>query len=91
MEIIDLLITKKLLFHAAVSEKTIYRKRDPKSKLERSKQLLIIGKTKALLFNEINKELKKHFPKNMPIFYSVPIVYMNEELGGVLRENTAKV
>ncbi|MFD0798970.1 hypothetical protein ACFQZJ_15970 [Maribacter chungangensis] len=91
LEIIDLLMDKKLLLQAAVSEKTIYQKKTEKGELVSEHRTLIIGKTKGLLFSAINKELKKHFVENMPMLYSVPIIYMDEELADLLRENTAKV
>lgn len=91
LEIINLLMDKKLLLQAAVSEKTMYEKKSTEGELIRENRTLIIGKTKGLLFNTINEVLKKHFSENMPMLYSIPIVYMDEELATLLRENTAKV
>jgi uncharacterized protein involved in tolerance to divalent cations len=91
LEIINLLMDKKLLLQAAVSEKTIYQRKTESGKLISESRTLIIGKTKGLLFTAINKELKKHFFENMPMLYAVPIIYMDEELAQLLRENTAKV
>lgn len=91
LEIISLLMDKKLLLQAAVTEKTMYEKKSAEGGLIRENRTLIIGKTKGLLFNTINEVLKKHFSENMPMLYSIPIVYMDEELATLLRENTAKV
>lgn len=91
LEIINLLMDKKLLLQAAVTEKTMYEKKSAEGELIRENRTLIIGKTKGLLFNTINEVLKKHFSENMPMLYSIPIVYMDEELATLLRENTAKV
>jgi len=91
LEIINLLVDKNLLLQAAVSEKMVYEKKDSKGQLTGTKQTLIIGKTKALLFKTINEILKAHFSHNMPMVYAIPIVYMDEELATILRENTAKV
>jgi uncharacterized protein involved in tolerance to divalent cations len=91
LEIVDLLMDKELLFQAAISEKTIYRRKTEGGKLISEHRTLIIGKTKGLLFNTINKELKKYFFVDMPMLYAVPIIYMDEELAQLLRENTAKV
>ncbi|GEM_PF-1188315 len=91
LEIVNLLMDKKLLLQAAVSEKTIYQRKTKSGKLISESRTLIIGKTKGLLFSTINKELKKHFFENMPMVYAVPIIYMDEELANLLRENTAKV
>ena len=91
MEIINLLMDKKLLLHAIVSEKMVYQKKEAGGALEASKQTLIIGKTKALLFQAINQELKDKYPENMPWLYSIPIIYMDEDQITFLRANTAKV
>lgn len=91
LKIIDLLMNKKLMLQAAVSEKIMYSKKSAEGQLIRENRTLIIGKTKGLLFNAINEVLKKHFSTNMPMLYSIPIVYMDEELATLLRENTAKV
>ena len=91
MEIINLLMDKKLLFHAIVSEKVVYQKNGCSGKLESGVQTLIIGKTKALLFSTINKLLLKKYPQHMPLLYSVPIVYMDEGQATLLRSHTAEV
>lgn len=91
VQIITILVSKKLLLNAAISKKIVYKRHSETGKLERHKQTLIIGKTKALLFNDINQELKKRFAANMPMLYAVPIIYMDEELADRLRSNTAKV
>jgi len=91
LKIVDILMQKRLLLHAAISKKIIYHRHSETGQLIRKKQTLIIGKTKALLFNEINKELKNQFTENMPLLYAVPIVYMDEELATILRSNTAKI
>ena len=91
LQIISVLLEEKLLLHAAISKKTVYKFNEKAMKLEKQKQTLIIGKTKGLLFNNINKEIKAHFSENMPMLYAVPIVYMDEELATILRASTAKV
>lgn len=91
LKIIEILLEKKLLLHAALSKKTVFQYNKTHAKLEKQKHTLIIGKTKALLFNAINRELKDHFPENMPMLYAVPIVYMDDELATILRKSTAKV
>ncbi len=91
MEIIHLLMEKELLLHAIVSEKKVYQKKAVGGNLISNIQTLIIGKTKALLFKTINQELKKAYPNNMPILYSIPIVYMDDEQTAFLRAHTAEV
>lgn len=91
LKIMSILLEKKLLLHGALSKKTVYRYNEGQLRMEKEKHTLIIGKTKALLFPTINKELKDHFSENMPMLYAIPIVYMDEELAGILRISTAKV
>lgn len=91
MEIVDLLMTKSLLFSAGISEKQIFEKNPSNGILENKKQILIIGKTKSLLFKTINEVLKTNYASKMPLLYAIPIVYMDEEQSTLVRENTAKV
>jgi uncharacterized protein involved in tolerance to divalent cations len=91
LQIVALLLEKELLLHAAISKKTVYQFDHKENRILQKKQTLIIGKTKALLFEDINKQLKSHFLKNMPMLYAVPIVYMDEDLATFLRAGTAKV
>ena len=91
LDIIHLLMDKKLLLQAAISEKTIFQKKTGSGKLVSEKRTLIIGKTKALLFSTINEVLKTTFKDSMPMLYAVPIIYMDDSLAQLLRENTAKV
>lgn len=91
LEIIHLLMDKKLLLQAAISDKTIFQKKTGSGKLVNEKRTLIIGKTKGLLFTTINEVLKAAFKDNMPMLYAVPIIYMDDSLALLLRENTAKV
>ena len=90
-EIAKLLLEKNLIFSASISIKKIFTKNKVTGLIEYNKQTLIEGKTKALLFRKINKVLREAYPKNMPIFYAVPIVYMDEEQTQLLRNQTAKV
>jgi len=52
---------------------------------------LIQGKTKALLFDTIDKELRRLYPDDLPSIYSTPIVYMDWDQTVELKEKTAKV
>ncbi|WP_431137057.1 hypothetical protein [Psychroserpens mesophilus] len=54
-------------------------------------EVLIVATTKALLFNPINKILRKKHKHNMPILYAVPIVYMDELQTEELKSGTTKV
>ena len=88
---IDILLDKKLLMDASLSEKTTYFKNDTSQKLESKSNVLIIGRTKALLFQTIDQVLQQYYPNNMPSLYAVPIVYMNDDQSVAIREKTAKI
>lgn len=91
LTIIDILINKNLFLDAVISEKTIYTKNETTGQLDAKSHPLIIARTKALLFQTIDQELKKHYPNHMPGLYAVPIVYMNEDQAHEIREKTAKI
>lgn len=88
LEMVQMLTEKKLMLHAIISKKTVY---EYKNVLLKKKQFLIIGQTKGLLFKTINEKLQSKYPDNMPILYSVPIIYMDEQQTDYIREYTAKV
>lgn len=91
LEIIDLLLERKLLFNAMLSRKKVYEKCEDTRELCGKVQTLIIGKTKALLFNRINKLLTSKYPKKMPSLYCLPIVYIDPERGEKLLKETEKI
>ena len=76
-EIIEFLLEKKLVLDAWVSEKSVFMNRADQYKGRKKRQILIMCKTKALLFNAIDEALSEKYPKNMPTLYCVPIIYMN--------------
>jgi len=91
VEIADYLIEKKMILDAVIMEKVTTRRVDKSGKLQTVKQTLIMGKTKALLFNDIDAELRIKYPDNMPVLYSLAIVNMDWEQSNLLINNTAKV
>ena len=90
-EIIELLLEEKLVLDAWVSEKAVFMDRENQHESRNNKQILIMCKTKALLFNAIDQALTNRFPKNMPVLYCVPIIYMNSKQAERLRTQTLKV
>jgi uncharacterized protein involved in tolerance to divalent cations len=91
LKCIEILLNKKLLLDASISEKTTFSKNETSGKLESTSNVLILGRTKALLFQSIDQELKKNYPNNLPSLYAVPIVYMNEDQSNEIRKKTAKI
>ena len=86
-----LLFERNLILDAWVSEKTVFINRETQDTSMRKRQIMIMCKTKALLFNTINEALIEKYPRNMPELYCVPIIYMDQHQAKRLRENTAKV
>lgn len=91
IEIADYLIDNKMILEAVIVEQVAIRKKNSSGQNEMVKQVLVMGKTKALLFNDIDLELRKKYPDNMPVIYSIAIVNMDWEQSKLLIDNTAKV
>ncbi|NNC84655.1 MAG: hypothetical protein HKN75_01155 [Bacteroidia bacterium] len=91
LEISDFLVSKKLTVNAVILQNALVRKRDSSNQLISENQTFVMGKTKALLFNEIDRELRDKYPSNMPVLYSVPIVNMDWDQTEKLVEQTTKV
>lgn len=90
-DIIHFLVNKKLVLNALVQENVVLKKRGEKQAIVSEKQILIMGKTKALLFNTIDKLLREKYGSNMPILYSLPIVSMDFEQANELINETASI
>nr|WP_298924198.1 hypothetical protein [uncultured Allomuricauda sp.] len=88
-DIVDFLIDEKLMLNALVSNKVLH-KRSKNGQKESLEQTLVMGTTKALLFNKINKRIKKKFAENLPLIYAMPIIYMDEAQSADLRSSTEK-
>jgi uncharacterized protein involved in tolerance to divalent cations len=91
VEIADFLIKEKLMLSAAILENISGRRRTSDDEIQSIRQTLIIGKTKALLFNTIDEHLRKKYKEHMPIIYSLPIVNMDWEQANELIQGTTKV
>jgi len=89
IEIIDFLEDDKLIVDALIIET---QKRSRTNGIsQHSTYYMILGKTKALLFNTIDDALRSKYPDNLPSIYSTPIVNMDWDETKDLREKTAKV
>lgn len=51
----------------------------------------ITGKTKSLLFSEIDLRLRNKYVENIPEIYSHPIINMDWELANKLKADTEKI
>ena len=90
VEIADYLIENKLLLDAVITEKVVVRKQNKDGKFHSIDQALVMGRTKSLLFNYIDQKLRKRYPDDMPLVYSVAIVNMDWEQSNLLISKTAK-
>lgn len=91
IEVADLLIQKNMLLEATIHEDVMSRKKNESDTIEISKKSLVTGKTKALLFNEIEKLIKDLFSDNPPALYATPIAYMEWEQSRQLVDGVAKI
>jgi hypothetical protein len=91
IEIIDFLMEKNMIIEAVLLETVSVRKKKENQKPENTTQTLVMGKTKALLFNSIDQLLREKYQENMPIIYSTPIVNMDWEQSKKLVSDVAKV
>ena len=89
-EIADFLVEDRLITDAVLTNGT-KRTRDPSGKIISEPQILIRGKTKALLFDVIDKILREKYGNELPTIYSVPIVHMDWGQSNELREQTRQV
>ena len=92
-EIVDFLMEHSLILDAVMMEKVMVRKKGAGGKIETHRHTIILGKTKALLFVEIDKRLRVKYPDKemMPVLYSIPIVNMDWEQVDELMCETARV
>lgn len=92
-DISDYLSQKKLILNPIIIENAQSRKLDEADgkTVTSTSHYLLIGKTKGLLFNEIDLKLREKYPSNMPILYSLPITHMDWEQADELINKTVKI
>ena len=89
-EIADFLVEERLVVDAFITRGT-KRMRDEAGNVISEPQMLIRGKTKALLFNTIDQSLQEKYGAKIPTIYSVPIVHMDWDQSEELKEQTKQV
>jgi uncharacterized protein involved in tolerance to divalent cations len=91
-DISDFLSQKKLILNPIIIENAQGRKLDEvdEKSITSTAHFLLIGKTKGLLFNEIDLKLREKYPTNLPILYSLPITHMDWEQADELINKTVK-
>ena len=90
-QIADFLVENKLVLNAVFVEQVRTRKRGDNGNLLTENQTLIIGKTKASWFNDIDKKLRDRYGDKMPELYSVPIVNMDWQQADELVNETVSI
>ncbi|MEQ9404552.1 MAG: divalent cation tolerance protein CutA [Cyclobacteriaceae bacterium] len=75
-EIVEFLIREKLVVDAFISDGE-KQKLGNDGKIMKELQFLITAKAKALLFDKIDKEIRKKYASDVPEIYSLPIVNMD--------------
>ena len=88
--IVDFLIDEKLMLNALVSDNLLHKQLDC-GKRSSQPHYLIMGTTKALLFQKINQRVRAAYPENTPLIYAMPIVYMDDTQTTQLKTETEKV
>jgi uncharacterized protein involved in tolerance to divalent cations len=88
-EIVDFLENEKLIMDVIVLNAMSRIKK--KANITLQPHYLILGKTKALLFDIIDKTVREKYKDNLPSIYSTPIVNMDWDQRIELQEKTAKV
>lgn len=87
-EIAEVLTEEKLVLSALIQPGGRMK---TQGRAEAEDRTLILAQTKGLLFNAIDERLRKMYPEQMPVLYSVPIVNMDWEQADVLVAKTAKI
>lgn len=90
-EITSILYEEKLVMNEFILKEVVGRVPNQSGTLTSINEVLIVGTTKALLFNKINTLLQNKYDGNMPVIYAVPIVYMDPIQTEELINGTAKV
>ena len=92
LEIADFLLQEKLILNAIILKSAMIRELSKEGgSMVSSKQTLLLGQTKALLFTSIDRTLRGKYPDNVPVIYSLPIAGMDWEQADSLISGTAKV
>lgn len=88
-EIAKLLLTEKLVIDVNI-QRQIERVNVVNGKLSVTQIALLTAKTRAVLFDSIDKLLNNQYPNQMPEVYALPIMEMDWEQAKVLQTEVAK-
>ncbi|MEP1094238.1 MAG: hypothetical protein ABJG78_03975 [Cyclobacteriaceae bacterium] len=82
----DFLLMKKFVLDTFTVAGKMHES-DEDNKTSSKSRVLVIAKTRALLFDKIDKALQRKYLKEPPIFYSLPIVNMDWDHASELEKN----
>ena len=92
LEIAHFLVQEKLIFDAVIlRQATVLERSQDGENLSFSQQVMLMGKTKALLFLQIDRTLRERYHDTLPVIYAVPIAGMDWEQADRLISGTAKI
>jgi uncharacterized protein involved in tolerance to divalent cations len=84
------LLTKKLVYSVNIVPE-IPSMRWEKNEIISLKRTIVLAKTKALLYQEIEDEVKRVQTTGTAILFSMPITQMSQDLFDHIQENTLNV
>ncbi len=90
-DIAELLVSERLVVDAVLVPGTKITRGETASQTVSKQQFMVYGKTKALLFDTIDKLLREKYGERLPTLYSLPIVHMDWDQSSELLEKTIKV
>lgn len=90
-QLIQILIEKKLAINVFQLKGLASAALGPSGINYSTGNTMIIGQTKALLFNKIDAMIRKEFIEDLPLIYSLAIVNMDWEQTDMLLQETVKV
>ena len=89
--VIHSLLERRLIYTAEYSQVNLFEPEFEKRKIKSVRGYAIRAKTKALLFQRIQKSLQKEFKKRIRALYATPIVYMERKQAELLKSGTLAV
>ena len=91
LSVIQHLLKNQLIYTAEYSQVHSIDPESDKQEIKVRNGFSIRAKTKALLFQKIQKSLRKEFKKRILTLYATPIVYMERKQADLLRAGTLAV
>lgn len=85
-DIADLLVSENLVLSAVTFNPVSVVQKKRNGETGRTGQIMLIGRTRGVLFSTVEARLQEVYALNMPVIYSVPIVNMNWQDADMLME-----